>query len=39
MLNTLRFKSPVSFGTHSFLDKSLKALQLLVHKSNLTENG
>ena len=28
MLNTLRYKSSVLFGTHALLDKSLKVLQL-----------
>ena len=38
MLNTLRFKSSVLFGTHTLLDKSLRALQLPTHLSNLTAN-
>ena len=38
MLNTLRFKSSVLFGTHTLLDKSLRVLQLPTHLSNLTEN-
>ena len=36
MLNTLRFKSSVLFGTHSLLGKSLRVLQLLTHLSKLT---
>ena len=36
MLNTLRFKSSVSFRTHTLLDKSLRVLQLPTHLSNLT---
>ena len=39
MLNTLRFKSSVLFGTHALLDKSLRVLQLPAHQSNLTANG
>ena len=39
MLNTLRFKSSVLFGTHTLLDKSLRALQLPTRLSNLTANG
>ena len=39
MLNTLRFKSSVLFGTRTLLDKSLRVLQLLANQSNLTENG
>ena len=39
MLNTLRFKSSVPFGTHNFLDKSIRALQLPTYLSNLTANG
>ena len=39
MLNTLRFKSSVLFGTHALLDKSLRVLQLPTHQSNLTANG
>ena len=39
MLNTLRFKSSVSFGIHILLDKSLRVLQLPKYLSNLTENG
>ena len=39
MLNTLRFKSPALFGTHTLLDKSLIVLQLPTHLSNLTVNG
>ena len=39
MLNTLRFKSSVLFGTHNLSDKSLRVLQLPTHLSNLTANG
>ena len=39
MLNTLRFKSSVFFGTHTLLDKSVRVLQLLTHLSKLTANG
>ena len=39
MLNTLRFKPSVLFGTHTLLDKSFKVLQLPTHLSNLTANG
>ena len=38
MLNMLRFKSSVLFGTHTFLDESLRILQLSTHLSNLTAN-
>ena len=38
MLNTLRFKSSVLFGTHNLLDKSFRVLQLPTHLSNITEN-
>ena len=38
MLNTLRFKSYVSFETHTLLDKSFRVLQLPTHLSNLTAN-
>ena len=36
MLNTLRFKSPVLFGTHFLLDKSLRTLKLPTHLSKLS---
>ena len=39
MLNSLRFKSSFSFGTHNLLGKSLKVLQLSTHLFNLTANG
>ena len=39
MLNTLRFKSSILYGTHTLLDKSLMVLQLPTHLSDLTENG
>ena len=39
MLNMLKFKSSVLFGTHNLLDKSLRVLQLPTHLSNLTANG
>ena len=39
MLNMLRFKYSVLFETHTLSDKSLRALQLLTHLSNLTANG
>ena len=39
MLNMLRFKCFVLFGTHALLDKSLRVLQLATHLSNLTANG
>ena len=38
MLNMLRFKS-VLVGTHTFLDKSLRVLELPTYLSNLTVNG
>ena len=36
MLNTLRFKSSLLFGTHTSSDRSLRVLQLPTHLSNLT---
>ena len=39
VLNTLRSKSSVLFGTHNLLDKSLSVLQHTTHLSNLTANG
>ena len=39
ILKTYIFKSSVLFGTHSLLDKILKALPRPTHLSNLTENG
>ena len=39
MLNTLGLKSSVLSGTHTLLDKSLGALLLPTHISNLTANG
>ena len=39
LLNTLRFQSSVLFGTHIFLDKSFRVLQLPTHLSNATANG
>ena len=38
MLNLLRFKSSVLLGTHTLLDKSLRALQLPTHLSTLIAN-
>ena len=38
MLNRLRFKSSVYFGTHTLLDMSLRVLQLPTHLSKLTTN-
>ena len=38
MLNTLRFNSSFLFGTHTFLDDSLRVLQLPTHLSNLIAN-
>ena len=37
MLNILRFKSSVFFGTHILLEKSLRVLQLLTYVSKLTQ--
>ena len=37
MLNTLRFKPSVLFGTHTLLDESLRVLQFSTHLSNLTQ--
>ena len=39
MLNTLRFKYSVLFGTHTLLDQLLRVLQLPTHLSDLTANG
>ena len=39
LLNSLRFKASVLFGTHTLTDKSLKVLQLTTHLSNLTGYG
>ena len=39
MLNTLRFKSSVLFGTHILLDKSLRVLQLPTNLSYFIANG
>ena len=39
MLNMLRFKPCVLFGTHTLLDKSLRVLQLPTHQFTLTANG
>ena len=39
MLNTLRFKSSVLFGTHILFDKLLLLLQLPTHLANLTASG
>ena len=36
MLNKLRFKSSVLFGTNTLLNKSLRVLKLPTHLSNLT---
>ena len=39
MLNKLRCKFSVLFGTHTLLDKSFRVLQLQTHRSNLTARG
>ena len=39
MLNTLRIKYSLLFGSHTLLDKSLSVLQLPTHLFNLTANG
>ena len=39
IFNTLRFKSYVSFGTHTLLGKSLRVIELPTHVSNLAANG
>ena len=39
IIKSCMFKSSVSFGTHTLLDKSLRVLQLPTHLSNLTANG
>ena len=39
MLNVLRFKSSILFGTHALLDEPLRVLQLPAPLSNLTANG
>ena len=38
MLKMLRFKSSVSFGTHTLLDRQLRVLKLPTHLSKLTAN-
>ena len=38
MLEVLRLKASVLFGTHTLLDKSLRVLQLLMHLCKLTAN-
>ena len=38
MLKTLTFKSSVSFGIHTLIDKSFGVLQLATYLSNLTKN-
>ena len=39
MLNVLRFKSSILFGTHALLDEPLRVLQLPAPPSNLTAKG
>ena len=39
MLELLRFKSSVLFGTNTLLDKSLRVSQLPTHLSKLIANG
>ena len=39
ILKTSKFKSSVSFPTHTLLDKSSKVLQLATNLSRLTRNG
>ena len=39
MVNTLRFKYSVLFGTQTLLDKLLRVLQLPTHLSTITANG
>ena len=39
MLDMLRCKSSVLFGTQTLLGKSLRVLQLSTHLSNLITNG
>ena len=38
MMNMLRFKSSVLFGTHTLLDKSLRVLKLLTYLPKLIAN-
>ena len=38
MFDILKFKSSVPFGANTFLDKSLRVLQLLINLSNLVAN-
>ena len=38
MLKMLKFKSFVLFEIHTLLNKSLRALKLPKHQSNLTKN-
>ena len=39
MFKTLRFKYSVLSGMHTFLDESIRVIQLPKNLSNLTENG
>ena len=39
IIKLLKFKFYILFGTHTLLDKTLKALQLPVHLSKLIANG
>ena len=39
ILETLKFKSSVLFGTHILFGRSLRVLQLPMHLSKFTVNG
>ena len=39
ILKAFIFKASILCGTHTFLNNSLKVLQLPTHLSNLTANG
>ena len=39
MLNTLRFKSSILYGTHNLLDKSFRVLKISTHLFKLRANG
>ena len=39
ILKICTFNVPVLFGTHTFLEKSIRVLKLLTYLSDLTVNG
>ena len=38
ILKVIKFKSPVLFGTHTLLNRSLRVLKLTTHLSKLATN-